>query len=105
MTTQNNMNTDGIDYVALKKAAAILRAVNNKTRKQILALLEENRRLKVTEIYIALRMEQSVVSQHLAILRGSNIVTAKRDGKVIYYTLNHARIAAVIAFSGKLAGE
>ena len=81
-----------IDYVQLKRAAGVLRAVNHKLRQAMLKLLEDNGRLTVTEIYVRLRLEQSVASQHLAILRNSNAVKTERDGKFIYYSLNTERL-------------
>jgi len=87
-----------LDYLAVKSAAMTLRAINHKLRQQIVKLLEENKRMNVTDIYVKLRLEQSVASQHLAILRRANIVITERDGKFIHYTLNHARIAAVAKF-------
>lgn len=91
-----------LDYVAVKSAAMTLRAINHKLRQQIVKLLEENKRMNVTDIYVKLRLEQSVASQHLAILRRANIVLTERDGKFIHYTLNHARIAAVAKFVNNL---
>ena len=79
-----------------------LRAINHKLRQQIVKLLEENKRMNVTDIYVKLRLEQSVASQHLAILRRANIVMTERDGKFIHYALNHARIAAVAKFVNEL---
>ena len=61
-------------------------------RKQIIKLLEEKDKLTVTEIYVKLRLEQSVASQHLAILRRAGIVVTDREGKFIYYSLNKQRI-------------
>ena len=74
----------------------ILRALNHKLRQQIVKLLDENKRLTVTELYIQLRLEQSVASQHLAILRRAGIVKTERDGKFIYYTINSERLADII---------
>jgi DNA-binding transcriptional ArsR family regulator len=91
-----------LDYVAVKNAAMTLRAINHKLRQQIVRLLEENKRMNVTDIYVKLRLEQSVASQHLAILRRANIVITERDGKFIHYALNHARIAAVAKFVNEL---
>jgi len=85
-----------IDFVSLKKAAMILRALNHKLRQQIVKLLDENKKLTVTEIYIQLRLEQSVASQHLAILRKAGIVATERDGKFIYYTVSDERIAHIM---------
>ena len=92
--------TDGppikVDFVNLKKAAMILRALNHKLRQQIVKLLDENKKLTVTEIYVQLRLEQSVASQHLAILRRVGIVKTERDGKFIYYTVSNERIAHIM---------
>lgn len=81
-----------VDFVNLKKAAMILRALNHKLRQQIVKLIDENKKLTVTEIYVKLRLEQSVASQHLAILRRAGIVKTTRDGKFIYYSVNSTRI-------------
>ena len=81
-----------VDFLNLKKAAMILRALNHKLRQQIVKLIDENKKLTVTEIYIRLRLEQSVASQHLAILRRAGIVKTSRDGKFIYYSVNSARV-------------
>jgi len=94
-----------MDYVAIKNAAMTLRSINHKLRQQILKLLEENKRMKVTDIYVKLRLEQSVASQHLAILRRANIVRTERMGKEIYYSLNNNRIEQVALFANRIAGE
>ncbi|HVY73303.1 MAG TPA: metalloregulator ArsR/SmtB family transcription factor [Puia sp.] len=85
-----------VDFINLKKAAMILRALNHKLRQQIVRALDEHKRLTVTELYIQLRLEQSVASQHLAILRRAGIVKTERDGKFIHYTINPARIADIV---------
>ena len=76
-----------LDFLRLKKSAMILRALNHKLRQQLLKLIDEQQKITVTEIYINLRLEQSVVSQHLAILRRAGIVATKREGKFIFYSL------------------
>jgi DNA-binding transcriptional ArsR family regulator len=81
-----------INYHHLKKAALVLRALNHKLRQQILTLIETEKKITVTEIYVRLRLEQSVASQHLAILRRAGIVVTQREGKFIYYTVNIKRI-------------
>ena len=81
-----------INYHNLKKAALVLRALNHKLRQQILTLVETEKKITVTEIYVRMRLEQSVASQHLAILRRAGIVSTQRDGKFIYYTVNYKRI-------------
>lgn len=95
MVKDNETNAVKIDFLQVKKSSLILRALNHKLRQQILKLLEEQSKLTVTEIYIQLRLEQSVASQHLAILRRAGIVKTKREGKFIYYGLHHQRLLEI----------
>ena len=96
MLTLNTLPENGselkVDLLNLKKASLILRAINHKLRQQILKLIDEAGRITVTEIYVKLRLEQSVASQHLAILRKAGFVKTERDGKFIYYTVNPERL-------------
>ncbi len=91
-----------LNYLDVKKAAAILRAINHKLRQSIVKLLEEKENLTVTEIYVKLRVEQSVASQHLAILRRAEFVNTSRDGKNIHYSLNHQRLEEINMFVKQL---
>ena len=91
-----------IDFLRMKKAALILRAINHKLRLQIIKLIQENEKITVTEIYVKLRLEQSVVSQHLAILRRAALVITQRDGKFIYYTINYNRMQELVTFVDEL---
>ena len=93
-----------IDFLHLKKAAMILRALNHKLRQQLLHLLDEQKKVTVTEIYVKLRLEQSVVSQHLAIMRRAGVVSTKREGKFIYYSVNYSRIKEISGFVEQLFG-
>lgn len=92
-----------VGAVNLKTSAHIIRALNHKLRQQILKVIEDNKKITVTEIYVKLRLEQSVASQHLAILRAAEIVNTTRDGKFIYYTINRARLAEVAKIIDTLA--
>lgn len=91
-----------VDLLNVKKAAMILRAVNHKLRQQILKLIDEHGKMTVTEIYVKLRLEQSVASQHLAILRKAGFVKTERDGKFIYYSVNTNRLKELNEFVDEL---
>lgn len=95
VSTNNDLK---IDVIQLKKAALVLRAVNHKLRQQIMKLIYQNGKMTVTEIYIKLRLEQSVASQHLAILRKAGFVNTTRDGKFIYYSINTERLGEIHHF-------
>ncbi len=92
-----------LHFHTLKKAVLVLRAINHKLRQSMIDLLEQSSQLTVTEIYVKLRLEQSVASQHLAILRRAGVVITKRDGKFIYYSLNKERIAEICDLVEELA--
>lgn len=93
-----------VDLLNVKKAALVLRAVNHKLRQQILKLIDEHGRMTVTDLYIKLRLEQSVASQHLAILRKAGFVKTSRDGKFIYYSVNTSRMEELNKFVDELLG-
>lgn len=95
-------NSVKVNLHTLKKAALVLRALNHKLRQQILGLIDTESKITVTEIYVKLRLEQSVASQHLAILRRAGIVVTQRDGKFIHYTVNHKRIEEINKFIHEL---
>ena len=92
-----------LDYAELRKAVLVLRAVNHKLRQRIIDLLEDNDSMTVTDIYIKLRLEQSVASQHLAILRRAGVVNTERQGKFINYSLNRDRLAQISRLVDELA--
>lgn len=92
------------DYHTIKKAATVLRALNHKLRQQLLTHIHNQKRITVTEIYTKLLLEQSVASQHLAILRRAGIVITERDGKFIYYKVNYRRIEQINQMAKNIAG-
>jgi DNA-binding transcriptional ArsR family regulator len=71
----------------------------------MIKLIDEKQKIVVTEIYVKLKLEQSVASQHLAILRRAGIVTTQRDGKFIYYSVNYPRVQEVVDFVEQLLGK
>lgn len=101
---RQNENLPDIDYHNVKKASLVLRALNHKLRQLVIKTIHENKRLTVTELYVKLRLEQSVASQHLAILRKAGIVSTEREGKFIFYTINTSRIEAINQFIKNLLG-
>ena len=95
MELRHGDNELSINFDDLRNAVLVLRAINHELRRQIIQLLQSKDRLTVTDIYIALRIEQSVASQHLAILRKAGIVRPEREGKFIYYSIERERLALI----------
>jgi len=91
-----------IDLLITKKAALVLRAINHKLRQQMLKLIDEQEKITVTELYQKLQLEQSVASQHLAVLRKAGFVKTSRTGKFIYYSVNANRLEELNRFVNDL---
>jgi DNA-binding transcriptional ArsR family regulator len=96
------MKNQLVELNKVKKAAMVLRAVNHKLRQQIMNIIDDNGKIKVTDIYVKLRVEQSVCSQHLAILRKAKVVDTQRNGKCVYYKINKETISDINLFIDKL---
>lgn len=77
-------------------AAALLRAMANEQRLLILCNLQ-NGPLTVSELNERIDLSQSALSQHLAVLRESGIVTTTRDAQSITYALPKGAVTRVIA--------
>ena len=97
-------NLSDIDYHNIKKTAMVLRSLNHSLRQQVIKTIHENKRITVSQLYIKLRLEQSVTSQHLGILRKAGIVCTERDGKFIFYSINSSRIDAINQYVKDLVG-
>ncbi len=69
-----------------RNASDFLKALAHENRLVILCLLAERER-SVTELEGLLALSQTAVSQQLARLRHEKLVTTRRDGRSIYYSL------------------
>lgn len=81
-----------------RDASDFLKALSHENRLLLLCLLSERER-SVSELENILSLRQAAVSQQLARLRYDNLVTTRRDGKTVYYSIaddNVRRIIAVI---------
>ena len=91
-----------INILEIRKAAIIFRAINHKLRQDMLTLIHKAGRITVTELYRKMNLEQSVASQHLAILRTAGFVQTERDRRFIFYTANYATLKFVHEQSQKI---
>jgi DNA-binding transcriptional ArsR family regulator len=92
MQTSQTESNLVIDTIQLKKAALVFRAINHPLRQQIMQLLHKHETMDVTTLYVKLRLEQSVASQHLAILRTAGFVKTQREARQVFYSVNYARL-------------
>ena len=87
----------------IKAAEKVFRAIDHPLRKRILRLLDAKKDTTVTDIFVHLRIEQSVASHHLKILRDSKLVETERHGKSIIYKPEYANILKLERIMGEIA--
>lgn len=78
-----------------KLKASIFQGLAHPTRLAIVELVME-REHSVGEIMHRLRVEQPTISQHLAILRAKRIVTSRKDGNQVLYSLRDPVLKRVL---------
>lgn len=86
-----------INQGKLHKSSEMLRAIAHPLRLKIINFIHLNDSVNVNKIYNTLKLEQSITSQHLKILRDADIVYTNRDGKYIYYNLNYDELKSIVA--------
>ena len=75
---------------AAEQASEFLKSLANPVRLRILCLLVQGE-TPVGDIAEKLAARQSLISQHLALLRKDGLVRPRRDGQTIHYALSDAR--------------
>ncbi len=78
-----------------RKASEFLKALSHESRLLVLCLLAERER-SVSELEQILSLRQPTVSQQLARLRLDGLVTTRREGKAIIYSLANEDVRRVI---------
>jgi DNA-binding transcriptional ArsR family regulator len=78
-----------------RAASDLLKALSHEARLVILCILSEGEK-SVSELEQILMLPQAAVSQHLARLRYDRLVTSRRDGRMIYYTIASPEVSRVV---------
>ena len=80
------------DYVSV---ASLLRHFGDPTRVKLLHALE-SRELCVSDLADILDITKSADSHHLNALKLSKLVRARRDGQIVYYSLDDDHVAMIL---------
>lgn len=81
---------------AADRASELLKALANRHRLLILCQLIEGER-SVGELAAFLGIRDSGVSQHLALLRKDGVVSARREGQTIWYSIASEEARVLVA--------
>ncbi len=85
-----------IDNDKLQVSSEILRALAHPLRMKILQFIDQNGVINVNKIYNTLKLEQSITSQHLRILRLAGLVDTHREGKFIHYSIDYDKLSNAV---------
>ena len=88
--------------IDLGRAAVLFHALSDQTRLSILQRLRAGERC-VCDLTEALDAAQSRLSFHLKVLKDAGLVTDRREGRWMYYTLNVDALAEVAELVETLA--
>ena len=84
------------DEDELYDLAELFKVFGDSTRIRILFVLFESE-VCVCDLAEALNMTQSAISHQLRILKQSKLVTSRRDGKQVFYSLADGHVRTIIA--------
>jgi len=88
-----------LDEERAQEAAERARALSDPTRLTLAAALREGEELCVCDLAWISERAQNLVSHHLRVLRSHKLVTSRRDGKLVMYSLTaegHSLLSAVL---------
>ena len=88
-----------LDYDAMKRnatdAVSLLKGLANESRLMIMCVLAEGE-ISVGQLNQRIKLSQSALSQHLAVLRDQGLVQTRRESQTIYYRLEKSAAMNII---------
>ena len=101
-TIASSQSQFAIDTTAIKKGASIYRAIYHPLRLQIVELIHKAGEINVTPIIRKLKLEQSLISAHLKILRDAKMLVTRREGQQIFYSVDYRQLKHLSELTVKL---
>ncbi|WP_206455480.1 ArsR/SmtB family transcription factor [Aurantimonas marina] len=77
-------------------AVELLRILANERRLMIVGELVKRREVNVSALARTVGLSQSALSQHLAKMRAAGVVTCRRDGATVRYSLANPQITELL---------
>ena len=89
----------------VRDLAQVFKLLSDETRLRILFYLAQNNELHVTDLCTRLGQSQPAVSHHLALLRVSGLIEARREGKHNFYSVRTDHFGELLVSLFSAAGE
>lgn len=88
----------------IESGAKLFKALGNEKRLEILFYLL-GKELCVGDLQKLLKISQSALSQHLAVLRAEGIVKTRRLAQTIYYSIRSEKVVKILTLTDKLYNQ
>ena len=89
----------------LTVSTELMRALAHPLRLKILEFLDQHKNIQVNQIYNSLKIEQSIASQHLRILKNAGVLIADKDGKYMHYTIDYQKVSNAVKAINRFMGK
>lgn len=90
---------------SIRELVQVARLLSDETRLRILFLLSEHGELHVTELCERLGQSQPAVSHHLALMRVSGLIEARREAKHNFYSVRTDAFGEMLESLFSVVGE
>jgi len=90
---------------AIRDLVQVSRLLGDETRLRIIFYLVQNEELHVTDLCDRLGQSQPAVSHHLALLRVSGLIEARREGKHNFYSVRSDAFGELVVTLFSASGE
>jgi ArsR family transcriptional regulator len=90
---------------SIRELVQVARLLSDETRLRILFLLAQNGELHVTDLCERLGQSQPAVSHHLALMRVSGLIEARREAKHNYYSVRTDAFGEMLESLFAVTGE
>jgi len=102
---QASRGLSAVSEQAVRELAQVFKLLSDETRLRILFYLAQNHELHVTELCARLGQSQPAVSHHLALLRVSGLIEARREGKHNFYSVRTDHLGEMLRHVFTATGE
>jgi ArsR family transcriptional regulator len=95
---------DCVARLDMLKVSDLLQVVSPQTRLEIILAIGTGEAC-VCHLEAVLKQRQAYISQHLMALREVGVITARREGRYIFYRLEKAEVLALVYQAMRIAGQ
>ncbi|MEZ4386230.1 MAG: metalloregulator ArsR/SmtB family transcription factor [Candidatus Krumholzibacteriia bacterium] len=94
-----------MDRTLYEMQAQLCKTLSNPKRLEILDILKAEHEITVNGLAEKLEIPKANTSQHLAVLRQAGVVTTRRDGINVFYSLRSDRISEACSLTRQILVE